>query len=182
MLLTRLDNRSFPNINAWLEDTHSAISKAHHHRASDTQKRPRLPTPTSLTSCVTEKAMDSSKRNADYNEEEIRTPKRLQTFTDPDDTPRNTRLISHDYLDTLDSPTTPTDSITQSSKSNKSSRASSIKNLSCLLMTKNPVERSENISEIPSMGQDLYKELFMCGHAQGILPSAPKVCVVVYLA
>lgn len=179
MLLTRLDTRSFPYINAWLEDTHSAISKAHHHRASDTQKGPLLPTPTSLTSCVTEKAMDSSKRNADYNKEDLRTPKRLRTFTDPDDTPRNTRLISHDYLDTLDSPATPTDSITQSSKSNKSSRASSIKNLSSLLMTKNPVERSENISEIPSMGQDLYKELFMCGHAQGILPSAPKVCVVV---
>ena len=125
MLLTRLDNRSFPYINAWLEDTHSAISKA--HRASDIQKGPLLPTPTLLTSCVTEKAMDSSKRNADYNKEEIRTPKRLQTFTDPDDTPRNTRLISHDYLDTLDSPVTPTDSITQSSKSNKSSRASSIK-------------------------------------------------------
>lgn len=173
MLLTPLDDRSFPYINAWLEDTHSAISKAHHHRASDTQKG------TSLASCVTEKAMGSSKRNADYDKEEMRTPKRLQTFTDPDDTPRNTRLIRHDYLDTLDSPATSTDSIMQSSKSNKSSRVSSIKNLSSLLMTKNPVERSENISEIPSMGQDLYHELSRCGHAQGILPSAPKVCVVV---
>lgn len=112
MLLRRLDNRSF--INAWLEDTHSAISKAHHHCASDTQKGPLLPTSTALTSCVTEKAMDSPKRNADYNKEEIRTPKRLQTFTDPDDTPRNTRVISQDYLDTPDSPATPTDSITQS--------------------------------------------------------------------
>ena len=46
-------------------------------------------------------------------------------------------------------------------------------------MTMNPVEQSENISEIPSMGQDLYKELFMCGHAQGILPSASKLCMVV---
>lgn len=93
--------------------------------------------------------------------------------------PLHTRVISQDYLDTPDSPATPTDSITQYSKSNKSSRASSVKNLSCLLMTKNPVDRSENISEIPAMGQDLYKELFMCEHAQGISPSAPKVCVVV---
>lgn len=45
-------------------------------------------------------------------------------------------------------------------------------------MNKNPVERSDNISEIPSMEQD-HKELFMCGHAQGILASALEVCVVV---
>lgn len=152
MLLTRIDNRSFASVNAWLEDT------------------------TSSTSFVTEKDMDSPKRTADYHTEEIRTPKRMQIFTDPEDTPRNTSLISHDSVDSLDSPAAPTDS---TSKSNQSGRTNSIKNLSCLLMTKYPVKLSDNISEIPSMGQDLYKELFMCGQGQGILPSASKVCVVV---
>lgn len=131
---------------------------------------------TLLASCMTEKTMGSSKRNANYNEEEIRTPKYLQIFINPDNIPYNT---NQNYLDIVDSSAITTDLIMQSSKSNKSSRVSLIQNLNSFLMTKNSVESSINISEILSMRQHLYYKLSICRYSYRILPSAAEVYMVV---
>lgn len=75
----------------------------------------------------------------------------MHIFTDPDNTLCNNRLISHDFANSLNSLAILTDSNMQFSKSNQSGKTNSIKNLSCLFLTKYPIKLFNNISEIPSM-------------------------------
>ena len=186
------DSRSIAIIDAWLEDIQSIISQAHHSPASNSKKRSRSPTPCpfsprkrTVLAAAEGNSMTSPKRYADHDAEDPNTPKRRQIFIHSDNTPRarptqlyTTSLINHESPDPLDRPATPsTDSVTRSSKSRQSGRASPVKGLGSLMMTENPVERSDTISEILPSGRDLYKELSRCKSAHGVLPSALKACI-----
>lgn len=65
----------------------------------------------------------------------------------------------------------------QSTKSISSSGDSPVKGFRFLLMTENPVVRSDEVSEIPSMGRDLYAHLAGVRSAIGVIPRALKACV-----
>ena len=126
--------------------------------------------------------MNSPKRNADHDVEEPNTPKRRQILTHSDNTPHAspTKMYHASSIDQgipgpSDRPATPSSSsVPQSSKSISSSRASPVKGFRFLLMTENPVVRSNELSEIPSMGRDLFDKFEGCKFASGVLPRALK--------
>ncbi|KAI4130379.1 MAG: hypothetical protein LQ347_003410 [Umbilicaria vellea] len=126
--------------------------------------------------------MASSKRQADDSPEGAGTPKRSQILIHSDDTPRampgqrnDHSLINYQPLNPPREPSSlSSDDLTRSSASQRSRSSSPIKNLNALWMTENPVERSNEILEIPSSGQELYKELSRCKTGKGVMPSALK--------
>lgn len=185
MSLVYLNNRSIAIINAWLEETQSAISQAQQHPASNTSNLSLLPTP--CPSSTRQKILDSPKRNADHDAEDPSTPKRRQILTHSDNTPHASSTNMHHASSIDQGISDPSDrpaprsssSFPQISKSISSSRSSPVKGFRFLLMTENPVLRSNEVSEIPSMGRDLYTKLEGIRSTLGFMPSALKACVVI---
>lgn len=193
MLSSHLNTRSTAVIGAWLEDVQSTISQAHQPPTSNSRKRSRSLNPYQFSArkrfalaTAEGNVMTSPKRYADHNAEDPNTPKSRQILIYSDDTPRarpsqlyTTSLINNSIPDPLDRPATPsTDSATRSSKSKQFGRVSPVNGLGSLMMTENPVKRSDTISEVPSSGRNLNKELSRCKSAHGVLPSALKACIV----
>lgn len=125
--------------------------------------------------------MKRGNRDTDDND----TPKRQHISIYQDDTPRagssqlySSALQSHSFPDSVKSITPSTDSATQSSISKQSGKTGSIKGLGSLMMTETPVERSDNISDIPVSGRDLYRELLKCKAAHQVLPDVIKAGLV----
>ena len=175
--------RSIAIIDAWLEDITSS-------RLSTSRKRARSFTAPSL-SHRKRTALATSQGNvmkrAVNHDENTNTPKRQRISIDQDDTPRagpfqfyTSSLLNHDNPEPLNRSMTPsTESVTQSSKSQQFSRASSVKGLNSLMMTETPVVRSDEISNIPCSGRDLYKDLLKCKAAHQVLPNAIKASILV---
>lgn len=188
------NNLSTAIVYAWLQDTQSAIYQAQYHPTSITKEGSLFPTPSPSSSpersalTVAERsAMISPKRIADHDGDDPQTPKRRQTSTHPDDMPplSPTQLNTANpinYGSPYKSATPSTESFARSSRSKQSSIASPVKGLGFLMMTQCPVQRSSEISEIPSPGRDLYKDLSRCKSALGVLPRTLKVCLVIECA
>lgn len=187
MLFLYLNNRSIALIQAWLDETQSAITQAHQHLASNQSRLP-TPWPSSSRSKITltsaeGTAMNSPKGDVELDAEDPSTPKRRQLLTHSDNTPHasltktyHASSIDQGIPGSSDMLATPS---TQSSKSTSSSRNSPVKGFRFLLMTENPVVRSDELSEIPSMGRDLYAHLARVRSALGVIPRALKACVVI---
>lgn len=188
---------SFPNarsdtvIQAWLLDVQLETSRSQHHRQSDCPKRSSSPCPSPCRNRIPlapaqANGMAFQKRKASNSPEGASTPKRHQILIDSEETPR--ARPAKVYTNTLSSyPTfqppgqpasSSSDALSRSSTSQKSGSSSPIKSLSTLRMTKNPVEYSNKIHEMPSSGRCLYDELLRCKSTLGVLPSALKVRVI----
>lgn len=176
-------------IQAWLEDIQ--LTQPQHDPHPNPRKRSISPSPSPACKKVALAAahgntMASSKRRADDGPDGPNTPKRLQPFIHEDETPRvrptqisSNSLLNHSILDPSELVKSSSDALTQPSASKKSQSSSPVKNLGALKMTDNPVEHSNEISEMPCSGRDLYKKLLGCKSAQSVLPSGLKVCTII---
>ena len=186
-----LNNRSIAIIQAWIEETQSAIIEAHQHPTRNQSQLP-TPSPSSSPSKITLTSaegitMNSPKRSVELDAEEPSTPKRRQLLTHSENTPHTTptKMYHASSIDQgnpgpSDMPATRcSSSVPQSSKSISSSRGSPVKGFRSLLMTENPVVRSDELSEIPSMGRDLSAHLEGVRSTIGVIPRALKACVVI---
>lgn len=176
-------------IQAWLHDVQLATSPTQHHPDSSHRKKSLSPCPSPSGERIAlgtahGNIMASPKRQADNSPEGAGTPKRRQIPFHSDETPR-ARPGQHSLANypPLDLPSQPSsllsDDLTQSSASQTSRSSSPIKNLGALQMTENPVEHSDEVSEMPFSGRELYKELLRCQIGQGVMPRALKVYVIV---
>jgi len=186
------ETRSNVIIQAWLQDVQFATAQTQDDSHANCRKRPLSPCPTPSRKRVAlafahGNTMAPPKRRADNSPESASTPKRRTKPIDSDETPRATAaqtypnsLADYPNLDHPDEPSIPRpDTGTQSSASEISRSSSPIKSLGALQMTENPVERSSEISKMPSSGRDLYKKLLKCSSAAGVLPSALKVYIII---
>lgn len=178
-----LSTRSISVIDAWLDDIQSCILETNPRRPNS-KKRARSLTPSSLLQrkwiALGASEGNVMKRSANPDVDDSNTPKRQQ-LTEQDDTPRarslhyTRSLMDLENLEPINRSVTPsTESATQSSVSKQSGKAGSVKGLCSLMMSETPVERSDQISDIPSTGRDLYRDLLRCKAAHQILPNAIK--------
>lgn len=176
--------RSIAIIDAWLDDIQSFILEPN-SPLPICKKRARSPTPLSSSHrkrIALAAGQGNVMKRANREVNDIDTPKRQQIFIDQDDTPRaaplphyTSNLMSQDIPEPTNRSVTPsTESATRSSVSNQSGRTGSVKGLGSLMMTETPVNRSDKFSDIPSSGQNLYKDLLRCKAGHQVLPNAIK--------
>ena len=178
-------------IQAWLQDVQLATSQTQHHPDPNRRKRSLSPCPSPsgkriALATAQGNIMTPPKRHADDSPEGAGTPKRRQIPIHSDETPRARSAQRYDHslanYPPLDPPGQPSslssDDLTRSSASQRSRSSSPVRNLSALRMTENPVEHSDQVSQMPSSGCDLYRELARCKWAQGVLPGAIRVFII----
>lgn len=175
--------RSSVIIQAWLEDVQLAISDSNRRKRSSSC--PSQSGTWIVLGSPRGNIIASPKRQADDSLEGTGTPKHHQVFIHSDETPRarpagRYSIANYPPLDpTRQLSSASSDDLVRSSTTPRSRSSSPIKNLGALRMTENPVEDSEELSEMPSSGRDLYKALARCRNSQGLFPSALRVLIII---